>query len=67
MSCSIPTRPLEARWRSAVGAVIDEATLAPPAERGKLTAGKRGMHGEALGYLLAEMQFLQRAYPGAQW
>lgn len=58
---------VEARWRPAVGAVIEEATLARPAERGKLTAGKRGMHGEALGYVLAEMQFLQRAYPGGQW
>jgi ring-1,2-phenylacetyl-CoA epoxidase subunit PaaC len=58
---------LEARWRLAIKAVIDEATLALPKERGKLTAGKRGLHGEALGYLLAEMQFLQRSYPGAQW
>jgi ring-1,2-phenylacetyl-CoA epoxidase subunit PaaC len=29
--------------------------------------GKRGVHTEHLGYLLAEMQFLQRAYPGAVW
>lgn len=58
---------IEARWRPAVQAVIAEATLTLPKERGKLTAGKRGVHGEALGYLLADMQFLQRAYPGAQW
>jgi len=31
------------------------------------TGGRRGRHTEKLGYLLAEMQFLQRAYPGAQW
>jgi ring-1,2-phenylacetyl-CoA epoxidase subunit PaaC len=31
------------------------------------TGGKQGRHTEHLGYLLAEMQFLQRAYPGAQW
>jgi ring-1,2-phenylacetyl-CoA epoxidase subunit PaaC len=29
--------------------------------------GKQGVHTEHLGHLLAEMQFLQRAYPGAQW
>jgi ring-1,2-phenylacetyl-CoA epoxidase subunit PaaC len=58
---------LESRWRPAVLAVVNEATLMIPKERGKLTAGKRGMHGEALGFLLAEMQFMQRAYPGARW
>jgi ring-1,2-phenylacetyl-CoA epoxidase subunit PaaC len=29
--------------------------------------GKRGQHTENLGYLIAEMQFMQRAYPGARW
>jgi len=29
--------------------------------------GKRGVHSEHLGFLLAEMQFLQRAYPGQEW
>jgi ring-1,2-phenylacetyl-CoA epoxidase subunit PaaC len=29
--------------------------------------GKQGRHTERLGYLLAEMQYLQRAYPGAHW
>jgi ring-1,2-phenylacetyl-CoA epoxidase subunit PaaC len=58
---------LESRWRPAVLAVVNEATLTVPKEHGKLTAGKRGMHGEALGFLLADMQFMQRAYPGAEW
>jgi ring-1,2-phenylacetyl-CoA epoxidase subunit PaaC len=58
---------LEKRWRPAVLGAIDEATLVVPSERGKVTAGKRGLHGEGLGFLLADMQFLQRAYPGAQW
>ena len=31
------------------------------------SGGKQGVHTEHLGHLLAEMQFLQRAYPGAQW
>jgi ring-1,2-phenylacetyl-CoA epoxidase subunit PaaC len=32
-----------------------------------LTGGKEGRHTEQLGYILAEMQFLQRAYPGCEW
>ncbi len=62
---SLPS--LETRWRALIAPVVAEATLSLPRERGRLTAGKRGMHGEALGFLLAEMQFLQRAYPGAEW
>lgn len=64
-------RALREPWLAAVQATLDEATLAlPPGEwmhgaggRG----GKQGVHTEHLGHLLAEMQFLQRAYPGAQW
>lgn len=55
-------------WLQQVGAVLDEATLTmPPADAWMQKGGKQGRHGEHLGYLLAEMQFLQRAYPGAQW
>jgi ring-1,2-phenylacetyl-CoA epoxidase subunit PaaC len=39
------------------------APLSAPIRKG----GKAGLHSEAFGLLLAEMQFLQRAYPGAQW
>jgi ring-1,2-phenylacetyl-CoA epoxidase subunit PaaC len=31
------------------------------------SGGKEGRHSESFGYLLAEMQHLQRAYPGASW
>jgi ring-1,2-phenylacetyl-CoA epoxidase subunit PaaC len=31
------------------------------------TGGRRGLHSEQLGLLLAEMQYLQRAYPGTNW
>ncbi|MBB5217082.1 1,2-phenylacetyl-CoA epoxidase subunit PaaC [Parapusillimonas granuli] len=58
-------------WEAHAGAVLREATLtqppkeeaAHPAHRGGIT----GRHTEALGYILAEMQHLQRAYPGASW
>jgi len=60
-------RLLAAPWRRRVDAVIDEATLATPASAHMKRGGKQGRHTEHFGYLLAEMQFLQRAYPGAQW
>ena len=57
-------RALAAPWRQRVGAVLEEATLALPADAHMQKGGKQGVHTEHLGYLLAEMQFLQRAYPG---
>ena len=55
-------------WLKKIQSVFDEATLPVPGnniwmQRG----GKEGIHSEGLGYLLAEMQFLQRAYPGCDW
>jgi len=55
-------------WLKKIQSVFDEATLPVPGnniwmQRG----GKEGIHSEGLGYLLAEMQFLQRAYPGCEW
>jgi len=64
-------RALEAPWRQHVDAVLTEATLAAPQDAwmqgGGGRGGKQGVHTEHLGHLLAEMQFLQRAYPNAQW
>jgi ring-1,2-phenylacetyl-CoA epoxidase subunit PaaC len=60
-------RALRAPWDAAVNAVLDEATLARPGETFVRKGGKQGVHTEHLGRLLAEMQFLQRAYPKAQW
>ena len=46
---------------------LAEATLRCRNSGWMQRGGKRGLHSEHLGYLLAEMQFLQRAYPGAKW
>jgi len=54
-------------WLSRVTAVIEEATLALPSTKFAMTGGRRGLHTEHLGYLLAEMQVLARKHPGAQW
>jgi ring-1,2-phenylacetyl-CoA epoxidase subunit PaaC len=60
-------RDLHAAWNDAVGAVLEEGTLARPADGWAHRGGKSGVHTEHLGRLLAEMQFLQRAYAGASW
>jgi ring-1,2-phenylacetyl-CoA epoxidase subunit PaaC len=56
-------------WENKVKAVFREATLTYPAEQNTWmqSGGKAGVHTEHLGFLLAEMQFLQRAYPGCEW
>ncbi|HJV00037.1 MAG TPA: 1,2-phenylacetyl-CoA epoxidase subunit PaaC [Burkholderiaceae bacterium] len=60
--------PLRAQWLEHVAAIFAEATLVmPPPDAWMQKGGKQGVHSEHLGYLLAEMQFLQRAYPGAEW
>jgi ring-1,2-phenylacetyl-CoA epoxidase subunit PaaC len=55
------------RWREKVGSVIREATLSLPDDQWMPGGGKAGRHTEHLGYLIAEMQFMQRAYPGCRW
>lgn len=54
-------------WDAAVTRVVSIATLERPADGFMHAGGFRGVHTEHLGYLLAEMQFLQRAYPDATW
>ncbi|MEP7163238.1 MAG: 1,2-phenylacetyl-CoA epoxidase subunit PaaC [Ferruginibacter sp.] len=58
---------LKQSWLQKVREVFDEATLAMPSDRFMQTGGKQGTHTEHLGYILAEMQSLQRTYPGAAW
>jgi ring-1,2-phenylacetyl-CoA epoxidase subunit PaaC len=55
------------KWMQKVTSVLEEATLQIPADVWMQTGGKEGKHSEQLGYILAEMQFLQRAYPNAEW
>ena len=63
--------PLRDEWLASVRAIVDEATLTLPTSEwmhgGRGRGGKQGVHTEHLGHLLTELQFLQRAYPGAQW
>jgi len=58
---------LEPAWREEMAAILDAAGLAAPAATPFLSTGKQGVHSEHLGYILAQMQQLQRAYPGGRW
>lgn len=57
----------EVPWRAEIERVFRRATLRMPQQPGYQRGGKRGVHTEHLGHLLAELQHMQRAYPGAQW
>lgn len=54
-------------WERGVQNVLEEATLEIPPEGWQHAGGKSGNHTEHLGFILAEMQYLQRAYPGCTW
>ncbi len=54
-------------WLGLVRATVEEATLILPQPGWAQQGGKRGLHSEHLGYILADLQFLQRAYPDAAW
>ncbi|WBB96598.1 MULTISPECIES: 1,2-phenylacetyl-CoA epoxidase subunit PaaC [unclassified Solwaraspora] len=69
---------LRADWLAVIGPILAEATLAAPAGTGSAAAagdgggwrpggGRLGRHTEHLSYLLAEMQVVHRAHPGARW
>jgi ring-1,2-phenylacetyl-CoA epoxidase subunit PaaC len=58
---------LQPRWLARIDEVLQEATLVRPAAVPYQWHGKRGIHTEHLGHMLAEMQHLQRTYPGAKW
>ncbi len=58
---------LQPAWEATVQPVLAQATLTIPAQTAFRSRGKLGTHSEHLGHLLAEMQHLQRAHPGAQW
>jgi ring-1,2-phenylacetyl-CoA epoxidase subunit PaaC len=58
---------LEPRWSKRIDEVLAQATLNRPADVPYPWHGKLGQHSEHLGYLLAEMQYMQRTHPGATW
>ncbi|MGP8214084.1 MAG: 1,2-phenylacetyl-CoA epoxidase subunit PaaC [Bacteroidia bacterium] len=55
------------QWDATIKQVLDEATIKIPKPSFMMKGGRKGIHTEHLGYILAELQYLQRAYPGAKW
>lgn len=58
---------IQNEWNATVTAVLTEATLTIPTNNWKQEGGRKGLHSEHLGYILAELQYMQRAYPNMQW
>jgi ring-1,2-phenylacetyl-CoA epoxidase subunit PaaC len=58
---------LKDAWTEKIKSVFEEATLSIPENVFMQSGGKIGTHTEKLGYILSEMQYLQRVYPGAEW
>lgn len=54
-------------WQREIAAVFDEAGLAMPAATPFCSTGTQGVHSEHMGFILAEMQSLQRQHPGGRW
>ena len=55
------------RWQATIEQVLEEAGLEVPDDPYQWGGGRRGLHSEHLGSLLAEMQWMQRSYPGLRW
>ena len=67
MGAGVDKAALRVAWDARVGAVLADAGLEQPAPRRGTLGGRTGRHSEHLGHMLSQMQFLQRAYPGATW
>lgn len=58
---------LQADWRAEMAALLAAVQLPVPADSVYRSTGRRGVHSEHMGFILAEMQYLQRAFPGGVW
>jgi ring-1,2-phenylacetyl-CoA epoxidase subunit PaaC len=58
---------LKDEWMKKITGVFEQATLSVPINTFMQTGGKLGIHTEHLGYILAELQYVQRAYPNSEW
>jgi ring-1,2-phenylacetyl-CoA epoxidase subunit PaaC len=54
-------------WLAEMREILGEAGLPLPKDAAFRSSGKRGVHSEHMGYILSEMQYLQRAFPGGAW
>ena len=66
-SIAVDNSALKSEWDRMVNKTLVKAKLTRPEDAYMATGGKKGLHTEYLGFILSEMQFLQRAYPDAKW
>ncbi|MFI8415825.1 1,2-phenylacetyl-CoA epoxidase subunit PaaC [Serratia sp. NPDC078593] len=64
---AVDPRQLREPWQAIIDDTLQQATLTLPQQPAFRLGGKQGQHSEHLGFLLAEMQFLPRAYPNCNW
>ncbi len=58
---------LRSSWEQLIDNCFAEAGVSRPTNAFAHSGGKKGIHSEHLGFILAEMQYLQRSYPGCEW
>lgn len=58
---------IKKQWHDHVKMILDRATLEKPEDGVMYMGGRKGTHTEHMGYILAEMQYMQRAYPNMKW
>ncbi len=64
---NIDSTVIRENWLNAVNNIFEEASLTVPQDVFMQVGGKNGIHTEHLGYLLTDLQYLQRTYPNAEW
>ncbi|MEP6647965.1 MAG: 1,2-phenylacetyl-CoA epoxidase subunit PaaC [Saprospiraceae bacterium] len=64
---SINLNPLKSEWNAKISDVFIQAGLQSPKDEIMQTGGKEGRHTEQMGYILTELQFMQRTYPDMEW
>ncbi len=58
---------IEMQWKAHISKVFEAATLQMPLKVFMQKGGKEGKHSEGFGFILSELQYMQRAYPGMEW
>lgn len=64
---AVDPQSIRARWSKTLDQIFDEAALTRPRDGYMQSGGRSGRHSEHLGYILVDLQFVQRTYPGAKW
>jgi ring-1,2-phenylacetyl-CoA epoxidase subunit PaaC len=69
LGIGVDVNAIRPAWEQRIHEVLAEATLPLPTTEGvwMQSGGKTGVHTEQLGFILAEMQSMQRTYPGCEW